>query len=97
MRLDRIRLAEGNVDVSAVSLPSGLAGSIVLVRIGDAAVMLFAELVFRGIGIGIAAQPELLDEGLALLVVAEISEGFPFFVGDDVGDVLIEPGFERAL
>ena len=59
--------------------------------------MLFAELVVRGVGIRIAAQPELLDEGLALLVVAQVLEGLPFLVGDDVGHILIEPRLEGAL
>ena len=91
MRFDRVRLAEGDVDVPAVGLPARLAGGKVLVGIGDAAVVLFAEFVFRRVGIGIAAQPELLDEGFALLVVAQVLERLPLLVGDDVGDVLVEP------
>ncbi len=97
MRFDRIRRTERNVDVAAVGLPPGLAGSIVVVRVLNAPVVLFAELVVGGIGIRIAAQPELLDEGLALLVVAQVLEGLPFLVGDDVGHVLLEPGLEGAL
>ncbi len=71
--IDRVGLAEGDVDVAAVGLPAGLAGGKVLVGVGDAPVMLFAELVLRRVGIGIAPQPELLDEGVALFVVAERS------------------------
>ena len=57
--------------MAAVGLPAGLAGGKVLVGVGDAAVVLFAEFVVRRVGIGVAAQPELLDEGVALFVVAE--------------------------
>ena len=83
--IDRVGRAEGDIDVAAVRLPTRLAGGKMLVGIGDAPVMLFAELVVRRIGIGIAAQPELLDEGVPLLVVAQVLEGLPLFVGDDVG------------
>jgi hypothetical protein len=64
-----VGLAPGDVDVAAIGLPAGLAGSKVLIGVGDAAVVLFAELVLRRIRIGVAAQPEVLDERLALLVV----------------------------
>ena len=43
-----------------------------LVGIGDAAVVLFFEFVLFGIGRGVAAQPELLDELLALFVGSEL-------------------------
>ena len=49
------------------------------------------------VGIGIAAQPEVLDEGFALFIVAQVLEGFPLFVGNDVGHVLIKPGLVGAL
>ena len=51
MRLDAVRLAVRNVDVTAVGLPARLACGKVLVRVGDAAVMLFTELVLRRIRI----------------------------------------------
>jgi len=64
--IDRIGLAEGDIDVTAVGLPTGLASGKMLIGIGDAPVMLFAELVFRRIRIGVAAQPEILDKGVTL-------------------------------
>src|SRR5947207_10851537 len=91
MGLNGVGLAERNIDVAAVRLPARLAGGVVLVGVGDAPVVLFAELVFGGIGIGIAAQPELLDERLALLIVAQVLESLPFVIGDDVGHILLEP------
>ena len=39
-----------------------------LVGVCDAAVMLFLKFVLLGVGRGIAAQPELLDELLPLIV-----------------------------
>ena len=62
-----------------------------LVGVGDAPVVLFLELVLDGIGRGVAAQPELLDELLALFVGLQALEGCLLLVGDDVGDVLVQP------
>ena len=62
-----------------------------LVGVGDAAVVFFLEGVFGGIGIGIAALPELLDELLAFFVGLEMQEGVALFGGDDVDDVFVEP------
>ncbi len=83
--------------MAAVSLPAGLAGRVVLVGVSDAPIMLFAEFVLRRIRIGIAPQPEVFDKGVALLVVRESLEGLALFVGDDVGHILIQPGFVCAL
>ncbi len=47
VRIDAVRLAESNVDMTAVRLPTRLTCGKVIVRIGDACVMLFAELVLR--------------------------------------------------
>ena len=92
MGINIVRLAEGNVDVAAIGLPSRLAGRKMLVGIGDAPVVLFAVLVFGRIRVGVAAQPEVLDEGVALFVVAQAHEGFALFVGDDVRNFLVQPG-----
>jgi hypothetical protein len=62
-----------------------------LVGVGDAPVVLFLELVLDGIRRGIAAQPELLDELLALFVGLQALESGALLVGDDVGDVLVQP------
>ena len=62
-----------------------------LVGIGDALVILLAIFVFVSIRIGIAPAPEFLDEAFALVVGSEFLESLPLFVGDDVGDVLVQP------
>ena len=68
MRFDFVGRAVRDVDAAAIGLPAGDAGSVMLVGVSDAAVVLFLELVLYGVGSGIAAQPELLDELLALFV-----------------------------
>ena len=73
VRIDVVGLAVGDVDVAAVGLPTRLAGRKVLVGIGDAPVVFLAELVLRRIGIRVTAQPEVLDKGVALFVVAQSS------------------------
>ena len=64
-----------------------------LVGIGDTAVVLFLVGIIDGIGIGIAALPELLDEVLALLIRLQSQESLAFGVCDDIGHVLAEPLF----
>jgi hypothetical protein len=71
--------------MTAVRLPSRLAGCKVLVGVSNAPVVLFAELVLRRIRIRVAPQPEILDEGVALLIVAQVLERLRLFVRDDVG------------
>src|SRR5579859_5274843 len=82
--------------MAAIRLPSRFARREMLIGVGDAPVVLLAELVIRRIRIGIAPQPELLDEGIPLLVVAQALEGLGLFVGDDPGYILIEPGLVGA-
>jgi hypothetical protein len=65
----------------------------VLVGVGDAAVMLFFELVLFGVGRGIAPQPELLDELIPLFVGTQTLKRSALFISDDVDDVLVEPVF----
>ena len=62
-----------------------------LVRISDAPVVFFLELVFIGIRRGIAPQPELLDELLALIIRLQSLEGVFLLLGDDVGHVFVQP------
>ena len=97
MRFDFVGRAEGDVDAAAVRLPAGDAGGVPLVGVGDAAVVLFLVLVFLRVRRGIAAQPELLDELLALLVGGQALEGLALFVGDDVDDVFVQPLAVRSF
>jgi len=69
MRLDFIGLAEYDVDAATIGLPSRDTGSEVLVGVGDALVVLFLIFVLFGIGSGVAALPERLNEVVALFVV----------------------------
>jgi len=59
-----------------------------LVGVSDAAVVLFLKLVLDRIRRGIAAQPELLDELLALLVGLKPVERLYLLGADDVRNVL---------
>ena len=74
MRLDLVGGAPHDVNAAAIGLPAWNAGSEMLVGISDAAIVLFLVLVFRSVGSGIATQPELLDELVALLVVGKLLE-----------------------
>ena len=91
VRVDAVRLAIGDVHVAAIGLPARLACCEMLVGVGDAAVVLFLELVLGRVGIRIAAQPEVLDEGLTLLIVRQALERLHLLVGDDPAHVLIQP------
>ena len=64
-----------DVHAAAISLPSRNTRSIMLVGIGDAAIVLFFKLVVGQVRIGAAAQPELLDELFALFVGRELQKG----------------------
>ena len=97
MLLALIRWSEGDVDASAVGLPSGDAGGVTLVGVGNAAVMLFFELVLFGVGRGIAAQPELFDELLARFIGVERVKRQPLFRRDEVEHVFIEPTLVNAF
>src|SRR5215831_1041737 len=62
-----------------------------LVRVGDAFVVFLAIFVFVGVRIGITASPELFDETFPFIIRLQFFEGFALFVGDDIGDVFVEP------
>src|ERR1700733_334911 len=72
-----------------------------LVGVGDSAVMLFLERVFRRVGIRVAALPKRLDELFPLLVGRKMQEGMALFGRDDIDHVLVQPflvrGFELFL
>ena len=97
VRINIVWLAKSNIDVAAVGPPPRFARREVLVGIGNSTVVLFPVLVFGGIRVGVAAQPEGLDEGVALLIVAQTHEGSALFVGDDIGNFLVQPGFVGSL
>ncbi len=91
MRVDAVRFAVSDIHVTAIGLPSRLASSEMLVRIGDAAIVLFAELILRRVGIRIAAQPEVLNKGFPLFIVRQAFERLHLLIGDDPAHVLVEP------
>ena len=91
MRIDAVGLAEGDVDVSTVGKPAGLAGREVLIRIGDPGIVLIAEFIFRAVRVGVAPLPEHLDKLLTLLLVGEVFERPGLFVRDDPAHILVQP------
>src|SRR5438067_10235862 len=97
MALEFVGLAVHDVNAAAISFPSGNAGGIVLVRVSDALVILFAVLVFVRVRVGIAPAPELFDKVFALIVGLEFLERLALFVSDDVRDVFVKPVFVGLL
>ena len=71
MRVDAVRLAVCDVDVSAIRSPAGLASGKVLVRVSNAGIVLLAKFIVRRLGIWIAPKPEVLNELLTFFVVLE--------------------------
>ena len=96
MRVVLVRRAELDIDLAAVGFPAGNARSEAVIGPRDAAIVLFLELVFFGVGCRIAAQPELLDEGLLFIVGLQPLERRPLFVADDPADFLVQPLACRA-
>ena len=62
-----------------------------LVGIGYAPVVFFLEFVLRSVGGRVAAQPEILNKYVALLVVGELLESLLFFGSNNVANVFIQP------
>src|SRR5690348_18452569 len=91
MRFHLISGTVHDVNAAAVGLPAGNAGGKMLVGVGDAPVDLVLVRIVNAVGSGVAALPELLDELIALLVVAQLEKSFALLVGDDPAHVLIEP------
>src|SRR5712671_3783108 len=91
MAFDLVRFAPGNINAATIGFPARDARGVMLVGIGDALVILFAKLVLISVRIGIAAAPEFFNEAFALIVGFEFPERFSLFVGNDVGDVFIQP------
>ena len=68
-----------------------------LIGIGNAGVVLLAELIVRGLRVRVATKPEVLDELLTLLVVLQAFERLHFLVRDDPDDVLVQPFLPWAV
>ena len=62
-----------------------------LVRVRNAAVVLFLKVVFRKVRIAASPQPELLDELFALFARAQLQKRCPLFRRDDVYHVFVQP------
>src|SRR5579885_2952193 len=78
-RFDLVRRTELNVTVPAIRLPArNRPMSKPRVRIPDAPVVLFLELVFETPRRRIAPKPELFDELTPILVRSQVSECLPF-------------------
>ena len=96
MGIDRVRLSEDNVDVTAVGLPARLPGCEMRVGERKASVVLFFEFIFRTGRFWIAPHPELANELVALLVIAQPQKGLAFLWYDDPPNILIQPLFILA-
>ena len=94
MRLDFGRLSVKDVNAAAVRLPTRNTRREALIGVRDTGVMLFFEFVLDGVGTGVAAEPELFDELLALFVGLERLIGGTLFVRNNVGYIFIKPFFE---
>src|ERR1017187_7997577 len=91
MGVNRVGGTEHNVNASAVAAPAGYPRRKMFVGIGNAAVVFFLVFILRRVRSGIAAQPELLDKLVTLLVVGELFEGGHFLRSDDVTHVFVKP------
>src|SRR5262249_48962322 len=79
------------IDTATVCFPTRDTGSIVFVGISDTTIIFVAILIFRCIGIGVAAQPELFDKLLSLFIGLELLESITLFFGDNVSNIIIHP------
>src|SRR5262249_16449576 len=91
VRLDFVGRAPHDVHAAAVSLPAGNSGSVMFVGVSDAPVVLLFEIVVGQIRVTAAAQPELLDELLALFGGFVLQESSSLVRGNDVRNVLGQP------
>src|SRR4051812_5354190 len=91
MRFDLVGLAPHYVYATTVGFPARYARGVVLVRIGDALIILVAVLVFLGVGVRVASPPEIFDEVFAFLVGLQSVEGLFLFFRNDVGYIFVDP------
>ncbi len=97
MLIALVRRAKDDINASAIGLPTGNPRCEVIVSVLNAPVVLFLELVFDRVRSGIAPQPELFDELLALLVGLQAFESRALFIRDDVRYVFVQPFLVRGL
>src|SRR5947209_4005240 len=91
MRFHFVGRAPHNVHTATIGAPARNTRREVLVGVGDAAIVLFLEIVVGQIGIVAAAQPELLDELFPLFVGFQLQEGSALFRRNDVNNVFVQP------
>src|SRR5208337_94065 len=94
---DFVGFTPDDVDAPAIRLPARDPGSEMLIGVGDAAIVLFLEIIVRQIGVAAAAQPELLDELLAFFACFQLEKRAALFRRNDVDDVLVQPRPIRTL
>ena len=70
--LESVRFPEQDIDHPPVGSPALDTGMVFVVGVGNAAIVLFLELVDGGPGVEIPAEPELLDEVVLFLAGREI-------------------------
>ena len=68
-----------------------------LVGVGDPLVVFLFELVLFSVRIRVTAAPEFLDKTFALVVSRQFFECLPLFIGNDVGNVFVQPIFVGFL
>src|SRR6185437_10720847 len=91
MSINRTRGTVHDIDPAAVCFPAGHPGREVLIGVCNAPIMFFFVLVFGGVRGRVASRPEVLDELIALGVVAELLEGVEFFASNDPANIFIKP------
>ena len=96
MRFDFVRLAVHDVDAATVRFPAGNAGSEMFVGVRNAFVVIVFVFVVESVRARIAAQPEGFDELFALFIGFKSLERGPFLIGNDVGNIFIEPLLEGS-
>src|SRR5262245_23260152 len=97
MRFDFIGLSERYVNTAAVGLPTGNSGRIFFIRVLDTFEVLLFVLVLGSVGIGVASEPEVLNELIAFFVGFKGFERLSFLIGYDVTDILVEPVLINTL
>jgi hypothetical protein len=95
--LDLIGRPIGDVDAAAVCLPAGNSRSVALVGVGDTPVVLFFEFVLDRVRRGIAAEPELLDKLLPLVIGGETPPRLALLIRDNLRHILVDPLLIRCF